>query len=69
MLSAAFSLSTREPNQSTQEAVLPILQAYTECHLNREDSAWLPPYTEQNQWPQLTMEFSAHSGLIHVPRQ
>lgn len=35
----------------------------------RECSPWLPLSLEQNQWPHLTTELSAHSRLNWVPKQ
>lgn len=49
---------SREPNQSTWEAVYSIPQSYTQWHLNTDHSPWLPTSAEQNKRLHMTREFS-----------
>lgn len=37
--------------------------------LEQRAQTWFPLSTDQNQWPQMTREFTTHSGLLRAPKQ
>lgn len=61
-----LACQTRETNWTKRDAVQPIQQLCLLWHLYRRHRSWLSLSTEQNQWPHLIREFSAHSYVIWV---